>query len=116
MSSGRQKRRPRVGDKVYRVEWVSKLAFYEDTDDVDHDNCTTSAKSFPFDQHDKARAFAEEIWPTTQQTFGIVEVDLMEFVAYDDDDAEEYPHAGFWECRETEIFSGEWEPTQRHEE
>lgn len=101
------KQRPRIGDVCYRVEWCAKLAFYEGTQDVDHDNCTLAHKSFP--TKEAAVAFAESIYPTTLQTFGIVELDTLDFVPYDVDDAHLMPHAGFWECVESLIYSGEWE-------
>lgn len=105
------KYRPTIGDRLWHVEWCSKLAFYDDdeTGEVDRDNCTMSTKSFR--TRDEARAFAEKTWPATQETFGIVTVDEIEFVPYDEDDATLYPHAGHWENvrEESEIFSGEWE-------
>lgn len=104
----RTRQRPRIGDERYQVEWCSRLAFYADSTDVDHDRCEMSVAYFA--DHDEARQFAESIWPKTHDTFGVVEVDLVEFVPYDDDDAVTMPHVGYWEHRgTTEIFSGEWE-------
>lgn len=100
---------PRVGDELYRVEWCKALVF-DECGDVDRDQCEMAYKYFQADERDKARAFAESVWPKTQETFGIVEVDLIEFVPYDETEAASRPRVGFWECRgETEIFSGEWE-------
>lgn len=102
------KKRPTVGDRVWVAEWCSKLAFYEESEDVDRDSCKMSARNF--DSREEARAFAEAKWPETTDKFGLVEVYEMEFMPYDDGDAAHYPHAGFWEVvTEPEIFSGEWE-------
>jgi hypothetical protein len=102
------KKRPRVGDRLWCVEWCDKLAFYEDSTDVDRDRCTMKERNFP--TREEARRFAEEIWPKTTETFGIVELYEMEFTAYDEDDIATMPHVGFWEvASEPEIFSGEWE-------
>jgi len=101
------KTRPRLGDTLYRVEWCSKLAF-DDDGYVDFDRCTNSHRTFR--ERAQAVAFAEKVWPQTCDKLGVVQLDLIEFVPYDDDDASTMPHVGYWECRsDGEVFSGEWE-------
>lgn len=101
------KPRARVGDIRWQVEWCSALVF-DECGDVDRDACKMSRKTFA--TRDEARAFAESVYPQATETFGVVEVDEIEFVAYDDDDADTMPHVGYWQhIGETEYFSGEWE-------
>ncbi len=90
-----QKKRPRVGETKWEVEWCSKLAFYEDSTDTDMDRCTMSFRYFATEA--EAVAFAAKTWPETVKTFGVVEICEVRFTAYDDDDAAEFPHVGFWE-------------------
>lgn len=89
------KKRPRIGDEAWEVEWVSKLAFYEGTQDVWHDRCEYSFRHFP--NRGLAMAFAKKVWPDAKKTFGVVEITPIRFVPYDDDDAAMYPHVGYWE-------------------
>src|SRR5262249_46136247 len=60
--------RPRVGDQAWRVRWCSELAF-DEAGDVDRDRCTESERRFR--TRDEARAFAEQTWPATRETFGL---------------------------------------------
>jgi len=104
------KQRPRVGDEAWFVEWCSKLAFYDDdpSGDVDRDNCKMSRRKVATEA--EARGAAEEVWPRTQETFGVVSIWPARFVPYDEDDADALPHAGYWEVTDDpRHFSGEWE-------
>jgi hypothetical protein len=100
---------PKIGTVRYRVEWCAKLAF-DDAGDVDRDRCTEVSKTFA--TLDEAKAFAETTaWPVAKDTFGIVEVDMIEFVSYGD---KKMPWAGSWQSVGSEwewpkVFSGEWE-------
>lgn len=59
---------------------------------------------------EQAEAYAEQVYPQTTSTRGVVTVTEMKFVAYDDDDALSMPHVGFWEAvSDSKHFSGEWE-------
>jgi hypothetical protein len=82
---------PRVGDKKWEVDWVSKLAFYEGTDEIDRDSCKHTYRFFS--TKEKALECAKEVWPSTTTAFGIVEVTECEFMAYDEGDP---PHVGYW--------------------
>lgn len=104
----KQRPRPRVGDAAWLVEWCCKLAFYDDdpSGDVDRDNCTMANRLVS--SREKAIQLAREVWPLTTRTFGIVEYWPVTFVPYDEDDAECYPHVGFWEATdEGEVYEGE---------
>lgn len=92
--------RPRIGDRRWRVEWCNQLAWNE-AGDVDRDRCTMSYRNFP--TREEARTFAEQTYPETTKTFGIVEVDELEYVSVDG--ISEWQRCG----RESEIYSGEWE-------
>lgn len=97
--------RPRIGDECWWVEWCSALAF-DSCGDVDRDNCETRQKRFT--TKDEAEKFAREIYPVTTETFGVVEIWPARFEAYDDDDAELYPHVGRWEAiGDVEYFEGD---------
>ena len=91
----KQKRKPRIGDEAWRVEWISELAFYEGTEEIDRDACKESSRAFS--TWEAALAFANKIWPTTTDKFGIVEITPIRFAPYDEDEAGIYPHVGFWE-------------------
>lgn len=99
---------PRVGDRLWRVEWCDRLAF-DDAGDIDRDRCRIRQRTFT--SRDEARDFAVLMWPETHDKLGLVEVDEIEFTAYDEEDAIRYPHIGYWECVNEcgEVFSGEWE-------
>ncbi len=98
------KKRPRVGDETWEVEWVSKMAFYPDSTDVDRDRCESSYRYF--DTYEEALAFAAKTWPETTDKFGIVEIMPKWFVPYEEEDADIYPHLGFWEsCGDVKIIS-----------
>lgn len=102
------KKRPRVGDKCWFVEWCVELAFYDDdpAGDLDHDNCKTTCRRVA--NREEAERLAREVYPQTVGTFGVVEYWPSEFVAYDEDDATRYPHAGFWEATaDPEFYEGE---------
>jgi hypothetical protein len=100
------KPRPCVGDTAWFVEWCEKLVFYEDSEDVDCDACPQKTRRFA--TREEAAAFAKEVWPKTVNVFGVVSYWPAEFVAYDEDDAILYPHAGFWEdTGDSEYYEGE---------
>lgn len=90
----KSKRRARIGDKRWEVEWVSKLVFDEYGDmDIDRNEVSYAH----FDSENEAVAYVKTVWPIAEKTIGQVEVTPIRFVPYDDDDADIYPHVGFWE-------------------
>ncbi len=49
-----------------------------------------------------------EVYPEAVGKFGVVEFWPAEFMAYDEDDADLYPHAGYWDATgDTEYYEGE---------
>lgn len=103
-----QKRRPRVGDTCWEVEWCEQLAF-DSNGDCDHDRCKMNVRNF--DHESDARAFAESVWLKTTDAFGIVQVTPHEYVPYDEDETDpRLMGAGYWEATaDSATFSGEWE-------
>lgn len=99
-------KRPRVGDECWLVEWCSELAFYDDSEDVDRDNCKMKVRRAACKED--AERIAREVYPATTTTFGGVEYYPARFVPYDEDDAALYPHAGYWEeTADSEYYEGE---------
>ena len=110
----------RLGDREYRIEWTSEI-FIDENGDMDIDRNKQSIKTFPADQYEQAKKFAEEIYVkeavytnksktmfSTMSVGGVVSLRLFEFVPFDDEDRS--PHVGFWtEIGFTEHYSGEWE-------
>ena len=112
MTKQKPKYRPRIGDELWSVEWVYELAFYDDNadGDIDRDNCKEKTRLFK--TKEEAVAFAEKVWPETHDKFGIVHLEHIRFMPYDDADATRWPHVGFWEGiddGQDAVFSGEWE-------
>lgn len=103
----KQRKRPTVGDECWMVEWCAKLAFYEDSTDVDRDSCKMAIRSFA--TKEEAVKFSAEIWQSVaQHTFGIVDYWPSRFVPYDEADAARYPHVGFWEATaDAETYEGD---------
>lgn len=98
------KTKPRVGDSRWTVEWCHELAF-DEGGDVNHDKCKMAYRHV--DTENEAAAIAREVWPQTNNAFGVVEYYPAEFVAYDDEDAGRYPHVGFWEITaEPQFYAG----------
>lgn len=103
-----QKTRPRVGDECWFVEWTYEMAFEGEGEYryVDRDNCKTRTRKVA--TREEAERLAKEVWPQTVDCWGIVEYWPSQFVAYDEDDASLYPHAGFWEATaDSEIYEGD---------
>ena len=104
-----QKPKPRVGDTCWYVEWCVKIGLLDESDpsqgcDPDLDVNRTRRVG----TRAEALAVAREKWPVAEKTSGFVTYWPAEFVAYDDDDAVAYPHAGFWEATaDAEYFDGE---------
>jgi hypothetical protein len=98
MANTKQTTRPRVGDSCWFVEWCSELAFYGDdpNGDVDRDNCKMARRKAA--SREEAVRLAREVYRIATTTFGVVEFWPATFVAYDDDDAIAYPHAGYWKA------------------
>ena len=86
-------RRPKVGDRAWQVDWCAGVPTDENGDsnmDAADDRCETYAT------REASEKRAKEVLPL--DFFGCVKVTPVEFVAYDEDDAMAYPHAGFWEA------------------
>lgn len=96
-------RKPTVGDRRFEVEWCSEIPV-DEYGDSDMDRAKYHTRKF--EDVDLARAYAREVFP--KDAFGVVSITPVEFVAYDDDDAEAYPHVGFWQhSGEPEHYDGE---------
>lgn len=95
------KSRPTVGDRKWQVEWCAGIPKDEYGDsDMDAADYRRSC----FKTHDEAIAFAKEKLPL--DAFGSVAVTEIEFVPYDESDADSMPHVGFWEdVRDAEYVS-----------
>ncbi len=73
---------------------------------MEHDLCKVKCRRVA--SKEEAEELAREVYPQTTETYGVVEYWPATFVAYDDDDAESYPHAGFWEATaDAECYDGE---------
>ena len=97
----KQKKRPRVGDECWFVEWTYELVWVDGDDtsefrEIDRDNCKTHRRMVS--TKEEAEKLARDVYPQTTNCFGFVEYWPATFTAYDEDDAEAFPHAGFWEC------------------
>ncbi len=86
-------KRPRVGDRMFAVEWCDGVPTDENGDAV-MDAADDRVKRFA--TIEDAREFAMRI--LLKYFFGSVSITPVEFVAYDEDDALRFPHAGFWEA------------------
>ncbi len=94
-----RQRTTHISDTCWRVEWVSKLAFYPDSTDVDHDRCASSYQYFP--AYAEALEFAVGVWKSVaSKTSGIVELDEMRFEREYDDEPPQWVPIG-----ETKIVS-----------
>lgn len=91
------RRRPRHGDECWEVEWCTRVATYDGTDDVDTDRCEYSFERFP--TRAAAVAFAVKTWPTTTGKLGHVCLRLMRWVTPEGDPD----------------WLGGWEPTGTYE-
>jgi hypothetical protein len=100
-----EKKRPRIGDECWFVEWCSKLAF-DECGDVDRDNCKNTTRRV--NTREEAEALAKEVWPRTKETSGIVEYWHARYEAYDDGDGSG-PYLHHWEPTEEwpEVYEGE---------
>jgi hypothetical protein len=106
----KQAKRPRVGDECWFVEWTYEL-FWIDGDDtseyreIDRDRCKDRTRQVA--SKEDAERVAKEVWPETHDTFGVVEYWPARFIPYAEEDAADYPHAGFWETiGEVEVYEG----------
>jgi hypothetical protein len=95
----------RVGDETWFIEWCPKLVF-DENGDCDHDRCVDNVRKAA--TKEEAERIAREVYPETTNAFGVVSYYPARFVPYDEDDAAEYPHAGFWDAiGETEHYEGD---------
>lgn len=94
------KARPRVGDIAWFAEWCHEMAF-DACGDADFDRHKMTRRRF--DSEQDALMYAASVASKAAKTLGQVEVWQARFVAYDDDDALRFPHAGFWDvCSESQ--------------
>lgn len=99
---------PRIGERCYEVEWCTKVFFDTELDCCDPDKDEVTFRHFS--TLEKAKSYAESVYPETINNRGVVVVTEMVFVPYDEDDAASMPHVGFWEAASDSMhFSGEWE-------
>ena len=85
-------KRPRVGDRAWEVDWCASIPV-DEHGDSDLDNADQRTERFGTRPEADERARA--VLP--QDVLGAVTVTAVEFTAYDEDDAERYPHVGYWE-------------------
>lgn len=103
--------RPRVGDECWFVEWVYELAWVDGDStseyrEIDRDECKTRSRKVA--TKGDAERLAKEVWPQTVNCFGIVDYWPSRFVAYDESDVIEFPHAGFWEATDDgDVYEGD---------
>lgn len=90
----RVKKSRKVGDIAWSVDWTANIPvneFGESDMDAADERCER------FTTEVEAIARANEV--VSLDAYGFVPVTKCEFVPYDEDDAERFPHAGFWEDR-----------------
>lgn len=93
------KTKPRVGDVAWFAEWCHEMAF-DEYGDADYDRHKMTRKRF--ESKEDAVAYASSVADKAAKTLGSVEVWQSEFLAYDEDDAGRFPHAGYWNvCSES---------------
>lgn len=95
-------KRPVVGDRRWRVEWVYELGMFEGEHEPDLNKSHFAVAT----TKEEATSIAKEKFPLDQ--YGAVSYWEEEFVAYDDDDAIPYPHVGYWDAV-SEVFHYEGE-------
>jgi hypothetical protein len=100
-------RRPKVGDEAWFVEWCTKQGMVdEDHPEYGCEPDKNVMESRRVASKEEAERVAREVYPLDQQ--GSVSYWPARFVAYDEDDAETYPHAGHWEATDdAEYYEGE---------
>lgn len=87
------KTRSRVGDRKWAVDWTASIP-KDENGDSDIDNADERCERYS--NREIAIARAKAVLPL--DAFGCVTVTEVAFVPYDDDDAEMYPHVGYWEA------------------
>lgn len=87
------KRRPRVGDTAWHVDWCADLPWDPETESCDIDRADYRTEVYWSQAAAEKRAKA--VLP--KDAFGSVKVTPVELQAYDAADAIRYPHVGFWE-------------------
>jgi hypothetical protein len=87
-----QRKRPSVGDRAFAVDWCAAIPL-DENGDADMDRADDRCEHFATEEA-AARRVAEVL---PLDAFGVVQVTPVEFVPYDDD-AERFPHAGFWQA------------------
>ncbi len=85
------KQKPSIGDKSWSVNWCAGIPL-DENGDADHDKADDRCDRYR--TLASARIRADEVLPLDY--FGCVQIHECEFVPYDDADAVEFPHAGFW--------------------
>lgn len=96
--------RPKIGDKVWTVEWCVQIVLEEDGS-VDRDSCKMACRNFPYNQKDAALAFAKE--KLKEDRLGETHIWAREFRPYDEDDPNPIPGAGYWEDISDAIYVGD---------
>lgn len=90
----------------FEVEWCSKVALVAGTEYLDFDRCEYSIRRFA--TLAEAKAFAEEVYPSTTNTIGVVTV-TREEGSYEDQFDDGILRL-VWNPDETSMhYSGEWE-------
>lgn len=86
------KHRPVVGDRSWSVDWCAGIPV-DDNGDSDMDRADDRCDRFR--TLEAAQKRAAEVLPL--DVFGSVQIHECVFTAYDEADAAEFPHVGFWE-------------------
>lgn len=89
----KKKPRPVVGDRSWSVDWCAGIPT-DENGDSDHDRADDRCDRYR--TLEAAQKRAAEVLPL--DAFGCVSINECVFTAYDEDDAAEYPHAGFWDA------------------
>lgn len=87
--------RDRIGDLLWFAEWVESLG-YVDSEHPEYglDPDLHRYRTRRFLTREEAEAFAAATAATSP--LGVVEIWPAEYTAYDPEEADLYPHAGYW--------------------
>lgn len=91
--SRKQVRQPRVDDKAWHVDWCASIPEDPDTREPDLDNADYRTETWWSKPKAERRAKAV----LELDVFGLVTLTPVEFVPYDESDADKYPTVGYWE-------------------
>lgn len=102
-----KRKRATIGDRKYELEWCAGIPL-DECGDCDLDNADMRREFFPITKIEAARERARELLSSDKDAFGAISITLIEFVPYDDDDADAMPNVGYWTAvQDSEIIERE---------